>query len=282
MNVIEVKNVSKQFGALKALDDVNLTLTEGKIIGLLGKNGAGKSTLLRTILGYLKFEGEINVFDVPVKGNRLAVAKRVAFIPDVSSLDNRLTVAQTMEYVSKMHPMWNEMFAQRLIKKSELPLDKKVGQLSKGMKTKLYLLVTLALDVDILILDEPTIGLDISFRKEFFNTILGDFFNESKTILISTHQIEEVEHILDEIIFIDKGRIALHENIDKLKSDYKVITVNPDQEPELDHYKPKMKTKMLGKISAVVNSQVEIENAEYSKPMLADVFLAVVGGHNEN
>jgi len=282
MNVIEVQNVTKKFGSLLALDNINLSIPEGRIVGLLGKNGAGKSTLLRCILGYQKFEGNINVFDVPVKGNRLDVARRVAFIPDVSSLDDRLTVAQTIEYVSHMHPMWNQLVAEKLIIKSELPLDKKVGKLSKGMKTKLYLLVTLSLDVDVLILDEPTIGLDISFRKEFFNAILGDFFTENKTILISTHQIEEVEHILDDIIFIDNGKMVLHEEIDKLKSQYKIISVTSDNENELDRYKPKLKSKMLGKINAVVESNVNIENAEYSTPMLADLFLAIVGGNSEN
>ena len=281
MNVIKLKSVSKYYGKLKALDDVNLNLPQGRIIGLLGKNGAGKSTLMRCVLGFLKYQGSIEILGKSGKEIRENIFNEVAFIPDVNSLDDRLTVQQTIEYVSALNDSWNEKKAQSLLAGSDLPLHRKVKHLSKGMKTKLYLLLTLSLDVKILLLDEPTLGLDIVFRKEFFNTILGEFYDEHKTILISTHQVEEVEHILQDIIFIDKGKIILFEDIAKLKDKYSIITLPDERKGELQDYNPKLVTKTFGHISAIVESDVKIENAQYSRPTLSDLFFALIGGSDE-
>ena len=209
MNLIETTNLTKYYGKLKALDNVNISIPKGRIIGLLGKNGAGKSTFMRCLLGFLKHEGEITIMGETMKVHKESIHDHIAFIPDVSSLDDKLTVQQTIDYVSALNKSWNAEKANDLLTKSELPLKSKVSSLSKGMKTKLYLLITLSLDVQILLLDEPTLGLDIVFRKEFFNTILGEFYDEEKTIIISTHQVEEVAQILQDIIFIDHGRIIL-------------------------------------------------------------------------
>ena len=277
-NAYEVRNLSKYYRKFKALDDVSIQLGRGKIIGLLGKNGAGKSTLMRSMLGFLAHEGEV-ILDGQVLAHRdQRVFEKVAFIPDVSGLDDRLTVKQTMDYVRGVNPRWNEATAEKLFAISNLPLKKKVGKLSKGMKTKLYLLITLSLDVNYLLLDEPTLGLDIAFRKEFFNTILGEFFDEDKTILISTHQVEEVEDLLQEIIFIDNGKILMHEEVEVLKDKYRIVTLPADRAEEITRYAPKSLSRTLGFVSAVLDSSIEIEGATYARANLADIFMAVAGG----
>jgi len=280
MNVIEINHLTKFYGKFKALDDISLQLPEGRIIGLLGKNGAGKSTLMRSVLGYLKFKGQISLLGEEIHSHRESIHKHVAFIPDVNSLEDRLTVKQTLEYVKSLNDSWKEDKARQLLADSDLPLNQKVKNLSKGMKTKLYLLITLSLDVKVLLLDEPTLGLDIIFRKEFFNTILGEFFDETKTIVISTHQVEEVEHILQDIIFIDKGKIVLHEDIAELKDRYKVLTVPTARKEELIACDPMLMSPTLGNVSAIVSEDISIEGATESRPSLSDLFLAMVGGSN--
>jgi len=281
MELIEVRNLTKRYGSLKALDKVDINIPEGRIIGLLGKNGAGKSTLMRCILGFLKFDGEIDIMGERVNHHKESIHNLIAFIPDVSSLDDRLTVQQTIDYVAALNESWNAVTAGRLLSRSDLPLNQKVGNLSKGMKTKLYLLITLSIDAKILLLDEPTLGLDIVFRKEFFNTIIGEYFDETKTIIISTHQVEEVEQILQDIIFIDEGKIILHEDIAELKNQYSLISVPTDRKEELEKLNPILITHTLGKVNAIVGSDVKIEEAEYSRPSLSDLFVAKVGGSNE-
>ena len=277
-----VHNVTKYYGKFKALNNVSLELQPGRIIGLLGKNGAGKSTLMRCMLGFLNHSGEIYIDGDLIKRRDPKVFEKVSFIPDVSGLDDRLTVKQTIDYVRGINPKWNEVTANRLFGISNLPEKKKVSQLSKGMKTKLYLLITLSLDVNYLLLDEPTIGLDIAFRKEFFNTILNEFYEGDKTIFISTHQVEEVEDLLQEIIFIDKGNIILHEEVQTLKEQYQIVSLPLERAEEIMQYNPKVYAKNMGFINAVLSSDIEIEGAIYGKANLADIFLAVVGGTNES
>ena len=277
----EIDKVCKNYGKFQALDDVSFTLPWGKIVGLLGKNGAGKSTLMRCMLGYLKHEGKVSLDGMELKHRDHRVFNQVAFIPDISGLDDRMTVKQSWDYIKDMNPHFNNDRAERLLAKSNLPMNKKVGKLSKGMKTKLYLLLTLSLDVRYLLLDEPTLGLDIAFRKEFFNIILGEFFDEQRTIFISTHQVEEVEDILQEIIFIDKGKIILNEEVEALKQRLHVITIPADRIGELEAHKPKVINSTLGFVSAVVDAKVEIEGAIYNRPKLADIFMEYVGGNYE-
>jgi ABC-2 type transport system ATP-binding protein len=277
-NLMEISNVSKRFGKVQALKDIDLTIPRGRIIGLLGKNGAGKSTLMRCMLGFLKYEGGISYRGKKLEHNDSNIFHSVAFIPDVSALDERLTVQQTIAYVKGVNPGWNDRKADSLLEKSDLPLKQRVKTLSKGMKTKLYLLLVLSLDVEFLMLDEPTIGLDIVFRKEFFNTILGEFYDETKTILISTHEVNEVEHILQDIIFIDKGRIILYEDIDALKQKYLEVKVPREYAEELKKHHPLQVWEGLGYVHGLVESKLEIEAAEYGEPQLADLFIAKVGG----
>ncbi|HQH49890.1 MAG TPA: ABC transporter ATP-binding protein [Candidatus Cloacimonadota bacterium] len=279
--IYRINGLTKHYGKFKALDAVDLNIGKGKIIGLLGKNGAGKSTLMRCMLGFLRHEGNVELYGGNVARRNHRIFENVAFIPDVSGLDDRLTVAQTIDYVRGVNNRWNEERAAQLFALSNLPLKKKVGKLSKGMKTKLYLLITLSLDVNMLLLDEPTLGLDIAFRKEFFNTILGEFFDEERSILISTHQVEEVEDLLQEIIIIDNGRIILHEEVEALKERYRVVSLPSDRSAEILAHSPKVTSKTLGFFSAVLDSRVEIPGAAYGRVNLADIFLSIVGGSNE-
>ncbi len=277
----EIHGLNKFYGKFKALDNVDLQITGGKIIGLLGRNGAGKSTLLRTMLGLLNYKGEIFFSGSNVKKLKHHLFEDVAFIPDVNIIDDRLTVNQIIEYIRGIHPAWNEEKFSSLLAKSDLPLDKKISKLSKGMKTKLYLLLVLSLGTKMLLLDEPTLGLDIAFRKEFFNTILGEFFDEDKSIIISTHQVEEVEQILQEIIFIDKGKIVLHEDVEELKNRYHLVSVTSEREQELRAKGARQITHTLGQYHGILPSDIEIEGAVYHRPGLADLFLAFTGGYDE-
>lgn len=281
MTAIEIAELTKYYGKFMALDNVSLKIPSGRIVGLLGRNGAGKSTLLNCLLGFLKYHGQITVQEQVVEPASVSLKEKVGFIPDVNELDDRLTVQRTLDYVKGVNPAWNEEKARKLLATCDLPLDKKVGKLSKGMKTKLYLLITLALDVNILLLDEPTLGLDIVFRQEFFNTILGDFYTPEKTLIISTHQVEEVEQILTDVIFIDHGRIVLFDEVETLMEAWRVFSLPADRAGELLEHRPLYHTQALGRASAILPRATYIEGAEVSKPSLAELFIAHVGGSHE-
>ena len=275
---IEVKDLSKHYKTVTALKNIDLDIPKGKILGLMGKNGAGKSTLLKCLLGLLRYEGNISMFGKPINEWKHELYGRVAFIPDVSGLDPRLTVEQTINYTAAVNDSWNWDKSKRLFAQSDLPCDQKVGNLSKGMKTKLYLLLTLSKDVDVLLLDEPTLGLDIVFRKEFYDLLLGEFYDESKTVIISTHQVAEVENILQDVIIIDQGKILLNGSVDELKNEWKIIEVPQSKEEELKKYNPKVMTKTLGHVRGLVEGNVDIPGAKFIMPTLSEIFVALTQG----
>ena len=272
---IQIKNLTKKYKTITALKDVDLDIPKGKIVGLMGKNGAGKSTLLKCMLGLLRYEGSISMFGKSISEWKHDLYGRVAFIPDVSGLDPRLTVEQTIDFSAAVNESWNWDKSKRLFAESDLPCDQKVGTLSKGMKTKLYLLLTLSKDVDVLLLDEPTLGLDIVFRKEFYDLLLGEFYDEDKTVIISTHQVAEVENILQDVVFIDRGEILLNRPVDQLKEDWKIIEVSNAQEETLMQYNPSVLTKTLGHVRGLVEGKVEIEGAKCMVPNLSEIFVAL-------
>jgi len=274
-NYIQIKNLTKKYKTLTALKNIDLEIPKGKIVGLMGKNGAGKSTLLKCMLGLLRYEGSISMFGKSISEWKHDLYGRVAFIPDVSGLDPRLTVEQTIDFTAAVNESWNWDKSKRLFAESDLPCDQKVGTLSKGMKTKLYLLLTLSKDVDVLLLDEPTLGLDIVFRKEFYDLLLGEFYDESKTVIISTHQVAEVENILQDVIFIDHGEILLNRSVDQLKEDWKIIEVSNAQEETLMQYNPSVFTKTLGHVRGLVEGKVEIAGAKFMVPNLSEIFVAL-------
>ena len=275
-NEIKIKGLTKDYKQVRALEDINLQISRGRIVGLLGKNGAGKSTLLKCLLDFLRYEGNVEFFGKSIKEWKYDLHTRVAFIPDVSGLDPRLTVQQTMDYAAGINPSWNAEKAERLFAKSELPRDQKVKTLSKGMKTKLYLMLTLSKDVDILLLDEPTLGLDIVFRKEFYDLLLGEFFDESKTVIISTHQVAEVENILQDVVFIDHGKVKLHQAVDTLKKDWSIVEVSANHEQDLMAFNPKATRRSLGKVRGLVEGNIKLSDATIDVPSISDIFVAVV------
>ncbi|MBN2830168.1 MAG: ABC transporter ATP-binding protein [Candidatus Cloacimonetes bacterium] len=283
MSTLEVKGVTKHYKKLCALDNVSFEIPQGRIIGLFGRNGAGKSTLMRCMLGLLRHEGSILLDGEEITYSKNSIFKKIAFIPDVSAMDVRLRVKDAIELVRGINPSWNEERFDTLFARSNLPLKNKVSTLSKGMKTKLYLLLTLCLDVDILLLDEPTLGLDIQFRKEFFNSILGEFYDGKRTIIISTHQVEEVENILQDIIFIDKGKIILYDSIEEINSTYRQITVPQNSKEAILALNPLSVFEGLGNITAIVKGEIDLGDLlyTYTNPRIADLFMAMVGGSNE-
>ena len=279
--LIKIVSLTKFYKKFMALNDISLSLKRGRIVGLLGRNGAGKSTLMRCILGFLRYNGDIFIQDELLSHADFNIFNNIGFIPDVNELDERLTVSETIEYISGIHPKWNQGMADKLISISDLPLKKKVKKLSKGMRTKLYLLITLSLDVDILLLDEPTIGLDIVFKKEFYDIILSEFFDSNKLIIISTHQIEEIENLIQEIIFIHEGRLLLHDDVDILKSKYNMVTLPIERSSELEPHNPIYKKSSLGLVSGLLKSDITIDGASYLRPTIVELFLGATGGCNE-
>ncbi len=272
---ISVKNLIKNYQAVTALKGVDLEIPRGRIVGLLGKNGAGKSTLLKCMLGLLRYEGEIEMFGKSLTEWKHDLYGKVAFIPDVSGLDPRLTVEQTINFTAAVNASWNWDKAKRLFAGSDLPCKQKVATLSKGMKTKLYLLLTLSKDVDVLLLDEPTLGLDIVFRKEFYDLLLGEFYDETKTVIISTHQVAEIENILQDVIFIDEGKIILHDAVDELKDRWHIYEVKRDQAEALEPYHPRTITNGLGHVRALVEGSIDLPGAKMTVPGLSDIFVAL-------
>ncbi|MDZ7820787.1 MAG: ATP-binding cassette domain-containing protein [Candidatus Marinimicrobia bacterium] len=228
----------------------------------------------------MKYEGQISILGKSAEAWKHKLYERVAFIPDVSGLDPRLTVRQTIDFSAAVNPAWNAGKAERLFAKSDLPCDRRVGTLSKGMKTKLYLLLTLSRDADILLLDEPTLGLDIVFRKEFYDLLLGEFFDESKTVIISTHQVAEVENILQDVIFLDEGKVILHDSVETLKAHWHIYEVPKDQKEILMQYDTKILTEGLGRVRALMEGDLPVPDAKMLIPGLSEIFIALTQKRN--
>lgn len=281
MALVKTVNVTKKFKDLLALDNVNVEVKKGRIVGLVGKNGAGKSTLMKCIIGFTKFEGEIFINDQEIKYMDHKIFEDTAFIPDINSLDGRLKVKALISFFKGVHPKFNDDRFNKLFSASNLPLDKKISKLSKGMKTKLYLILILSLDVSFLILDEPTLGLDIVYRSEFYNTILSSFYNENRTVLISTHQVEEIEHILHDLIIIDQGKILTNDTIDNLLTYYKLITIDAKDREKLEGIPHKVVTEGLSAIEVVVPRKADITGFKEAIPNLAHIFLYTLENQHE-
>ena len=220
--MIKIKNVSKAYGNFNALQNINLEINNGKIIGLLGRNGAGKTTLLRSIMGLHNFQGSIDIMGLNPKSQRAKLMENMSFISDVAVLPKWMKVHQVIDFVDGVHPKFNKEKALEFIDKTDLPLNKKIKALSKGMVTQLHLALITSIDVPLLILDEPTLGLDIITRKRFLDHLINDFFNEHRTIIITTHQVEEISSILTDLIIVEKGQIKFNKSMAQIKKDQKI------------------------------------------------------------
>ena len=282
--LIELKQVSKRYGDLRALDQVDLEIPPGRIVGLVGPNGAGKTTLLRAITGELDYDGEIKVLHKEPRSERAELMSSTGVIHDIAVLPSWMRVKELLDFLSGIHPGFDRTKAEEILATTTIPMDKKIKSLSKGMKTQLHLSVTLATDTQLLILDEPTHGLDILFRKQLYTQVLEDYFDEEKSILISTHQIEEVEHILSDVIFINNGRIILHASMDELRERFKALTVPADQADELrKELQPITEYGILGRKVFLLETSDEKALAkvgDVSTPSVADIFVALMGGES--
>jgi ABC-2 type transport system ATP-binding protein len=280
MTVIEARSLRKAFGTTTALDNVNLHIEEGRIVGLIGPNGAGKSTALNAILGLTSFEGELKVLGRNPWSDRDQLMRDVCFIADVAVLPRWLRVSQALDYVSGVHPRFDRAKAEALLAKTSIRHSSKVRQLSKGMVTQLHLALVMAIDAKLLVLDEPTLGLDILYRKQFYDALLNEYFDRSRTILVTTHQVEEVQHVLTDVLFIDRGHIVLDTSMEEFEGRYQELMVHPDRVAAARALKPMHERQLFGR-SILLFDRADRQRlaalGEVRTPSIVDLFVAVMG-----
>ena len=281
MTSIEARGLRKTYGATVALDGVDLRIGEGRIVGLIGPNGAGKTTALNAIVGLSSYSGELRVLGRDPWTERDALARDVCFITDVAVLPRWIRVSQLLDYVGGVHPHFDRPKAEALLAKTSIRTAHKVKELSKGMVTQLHLAIVMAIQARVLVLDEPTLGLDLLYRKQFFDTLLGDFLERQRTVLVATHQVEEVEHILTDVLFIDRGRIVFNRSMEEVESRYQEVFVRPDQLASARALNP------IAERQGVGHSVLMFEGADPRQlssfgdlrtPSVADLFVAVMTG----
>ncbi|MEL6214505.1 MAG: ABC transporter ATP-binding protein [Pseudomonadota bacterium] len=275
--LIKAAGVSKKFGNTIAVDNVSFEVAPGRIIGLIGPNGAGKTTLLKAVLGLTSYEGDISVCGLDPFRNRRELMHTVSYVADVSVLPRWIRVDQLLDYVETLHPNFNRSAAETSLSRTKVTLKDKVKALSKGMVAQLHLSIIMAIDAKILILDEPTLGLDILFRKAFYTELLNDYFDDERTIIITTHQVEEIENILTDVMFIDDGKIVLNETIESIGDRYTELMVGPDQAERARGFAPLAERQVFGKsvltFEGVARTELQ-ELGEVRTPGLADLFVA--------
>lgn len=276
-NVVEAQRISKKYGNFTALDDVSFSIQPGAIVGLIGPNGAGKTTALKVLLGLTQFNGHLSVLGGDPRKGRHKVMERVCFIADVGLLPRWLKVANALEYVAGVHPKFNRQRAEAMLAATNIPMNKRVKQLSKGMVTQLHLALVMAIDVELLVLDEPTLGLDILYRKSFYQHLLNDYTDNQTSIIISTHQVEEIESLLSHLLFIDKGKIVLDCAMEEIASTYREVLVPRDNWTRAEALAPIYSRDLLGK-KAMIFEQVALPQlaslGDISIPSIADLFVA--------
>ena len=288
MPCIEARGLRKTFGTTIALDGVNLRVEEGRILGIIGPNGAGKTTALNAILGLTHCQGELRVLGRDPWAERDLLMRDVCFIADVAVLPRWMRISQALEYVAGVHPRFDRAKAEGLLAKTTIKHTSKIRQLSKGMVAQLHLALVMAIDARLLVLDEPTLGLDILFRKQFYDSLLNDYFDRSRTIVVTTHQVEELQHILTDLMFINRGRIVLSCSMEEFESRYTEVTVNPDQVAAARAFKPMYERQVFGRsillfdrgINQNVDRQQLAAIGEVRTPSIADLFVAVVGNQS--
>ncbi len=280
MACIEARGLRKAFGKTTALDGVDLRVEEGRILGIIGPNGAGKTTALNAILGLTAYEGELRVLGRDPWSERDQLMRDVCFISDVAVLPRWARVSQLLEYIVGVHPRFDRAKAESFLAKTSIRLANKVRQLSKGMVTQLHLALIMAIDARLLVLDEPTLGLDILYRKQFYDSLLNDYFDRSRTIVVATHQVEEIEHVLTDLVFIHRGRIVFQSRMDDFESRYLEVMVHPEKAGAARALKPVQEHQVFGGSILLfdgVDRQQLAEFGEVRAPSIADLFVAVMG-----
>lgn len=289
MATIEARGLRKVFGTTVALDSIDLRVDEGHILGIIGPNGAGKTTALNAILGLTSYEGQLTVLGRDPWNSRDELMREVSFIADVAVLPRWIRVAQLLDYVAGVHPRFDRAKAEGFLAKTAIKQTKKVRELSKGMVAQLHLALVMAIDAKLLVLDEPTLGLDILYRKQFYNSLLNDYFDHNRTIVVTTHQVEEVQDVLTDLIFINHGRLVLQCTMEEFEGRYVEVMVHPDHVASARSLKPLSERQVFGR-SVLLFEDVERRQlaalGDVRTPSIADVFVAVIGeektGHDRS
>jgi ABC-2 type transport system ATP-binding protein len=280
-SLVTARNVSKHYGDVRAVDNVSFEIEKGKIVGLFGPNGAGKTTLLKALLGLTDCSGDLTVLGLDPFRQRKRLLQNICFIADVAVLPRWITVSHLLDFVATIHPNFSRARAEELLSRTKVRRDAKVRELSKGMVTQLHLSIITAIDAKLLVLDEPTLGLDIIFRKEFYGNLLNDYFDGERTILITTHQVEEIENLLTDIMFINDGRLLLNTTMESLPADYAELTTSSEHADRARQLGPIYESDTFGK-KVMIFQGVDRERlsglGETHTPSVADLFVAKVKG----
>ena len=280
-SVISAKGLSKRYGKSVAVDNVSFEIPAGRIVGLIGPNGSGKTTTLKAMLGLIPFEGELKVLGMDPRTQRDELMQHVSFIADVAVLPRWLRVREAIDFVAGVHPKFDRAKAERYIKNTKLKPAMKVKEMSKGMIVQLHLALVMAIDAKLLVLDEPTLGLDILYRKQFYQNLLEDYFDAQKTIVVTTHQVEEIEHILSDLMFIREGKITLSASMDEIADRFIEVMVSPANRAAASALKPIDERQVFGKsvmlFDGVSRAQLE-QLGETRNPGIADLFVAHMKG----
>ncbi len=283
MACIEAKGLRKVFGKTVALEKLDLKVEAGRILGLIGPNGAGKSTALNAVLGLIPYEGELKVLGRDPWAARNELMQDVCFIADVAVLPRWMRVAQALDYVAGVHPRFDRAKAEAFLARTAIKRTSKVRELSKGMVTQLHLALVMAIDAKLLVLDEPTLGLDLLFRKQFYDSLLNDYFDHSRTIVVTTHQVEEVQHILTDLMFINRGRIVLECTMEAFEERYAELAVHPDNLAAARALKPIYERHAFGRTVLLFDHADRAQLAalgEVRTPSIGDLFVAVMGNES--
>ena len=280
-SLVSARGVTKRFGSFVAVDNVSFEIEAGKILGLIGPNGAGKTTLLKALLGLTDCDGELSVMGLDPFRQRKQLMQNICFIADVAVLPRWIKVTQLLEYVEAIHPNFSRKRAEELLRQTKIKSNSRVKELSKGMVTQLHLSIIMSIDAKLLVLDEPTLGLDIIFRKEFYANLLNDYFDEGRTILVTTHQVEEIENLLTDVMFINDGKILLDSPMEALADTYVEIATSGEKADRARGLGPIAEGQMFGK-SVMLFEGVSREHfqglGEIRTPSVADLFVAKVKG----
>ena len=285
MTVVEARGLRKAFGKTIALDGIDLRVEEGHILGLIGPNGAGKSTALNAILGLTQYQGQLKVLGRDPWAERDQLMRDVCFIADVAVLPRWMRVSQALDYVAGVHPRFDRTKAEGFLAKTDILHASKITELSKGMVTQLHLALVMAIDAKLLVLDEPTLGLDILYRKQFYDSLLNDYFDRSRTIVVTTHQVEDVQHVLTDLMFINRGRIVLDCTMEEFESRYLEVMVHPEKLAAARALKPIHERQMIGRSILLFDLKNRADRqqlaalGEVRTPSIADLFVAVMGNH---
>jgi ABC-2 type transport system ATP-binding protein len=279
--VIEARGLKKSYRATQALADVSFSVEAGRIVGLIGPNGAGKTTVLKAILGLTRFDGELRVLGLDPRSQRDELMRDVCFIADVAVLPRWLRVSQAIDFVAGVHPRFDRSRAEDFLRKTDIRMKSRVRELSKGMVTQLHLALILAIDARLLVLDEPTLGLDLLYRRQFYDTLLNDYFDKERTILVTTHQVEEVENLFTDVLFIKHGRIVLDGSVEALAERYVQLVVTPEQAARARELQPIHEREIFGRVAMTFDGRPASQLAslgEVRTPSIADLFVAKMQG----